>query len=65
MTDILNHFREDGRAFLAEHGGKAPIGRAAEPREIAEIVAVLASERASFIVGAVVMADGGMSVPAG
>jgi NAD(P)-dependent dehydrogenase (short-subunit alcohol dehydrogenase family) len=65
VTDILNHFREDGRAFLAEHGGKAPIGRAAEPREIAEIVAFLASERASFIVGAVVMADGGMSVPAG
>jgi NAD(P)-dependent dehydrogenase (short-subunit alcohol dehydrogenase family) len=56
---------EDGRGFLAEHARKAPIGRAAEPEEIAEIVAFLASDRASFIVGSVVMADGGMSVPIG
>jgi NAD(P)-dependent dehydrogenase (short-subunit alcohol dehydrogenase family) len=45
------------------HGTKAPIGRAAQPPEIAEIVAFLASDRASFIVGSGVMADGGMSVP--
>ncbi|ALB53974.1 SDR family oxidoreductase [Cronobacter universalis] len=63
VTNILNHFREDGREFLAEHGQSAPIGRAAEPHEIAEVAAFLASERASFIVGAVVMADGGMTVP--
>jgi NAD(P)-dependent dehydrogenase (short-subunit alcohol dehydrogenase family) len=62
VTNLLNHFREDGREFLAEHGKKAPIGRAAEPEEIAEIVAFLASERASFVVGSVFMADGGMSV---
>jgi NAD(P)-dependent dehydrogenase (short-subunit alcohol dehydrogenase family) len=60
--DVLNHFRKDGREFLAQHGTKAPIGRAAQPPEIAEIVAFLASDRASFIVGSVVMADGGMSV---
>ena len=65
VTNILDHFRDDGREFLAEHGRNAPIGRAAQPREIAEIVAFLASDRASFIVGAVVMADGGMSVPIG
>jgi NAD(P)-dependent dehydrogenase (short-subunit alcohol dehydrogenase family) len=62
VTNLLNHFRPDGREFLAEHGKAAPIKRAARPEEIAEIVAFLASERASFIVGAVVMADGGMSV---
>jgi NAD(P)-dependent dehydrogenase (short-subunit alcohol dehydrogenase family) len=62
VTNLLNHFRKDGREFLAEHGAKAPIGRAADPAEIAEIVAFLASDRASFIVGSVVMADGGMSV---
>src|SRR4051794_23043763 len=44
------------------HGTKAPIGRAVQPPGIAEIVAFLASDRASFIVGSVVMADGGMSV---
>jgi NAD(P)-dependent dehydrogenase (short-subunit alcohol dehydrogenase family) len=65
VTNLLTHFMEDGRGFLAEHGRKAPIGRAAEPEEIAEIVAFLASDRASFIVGSVVMADGGMSVPIG
>ncbi|QEL22019.1 SDR family oxidoreductase [Bosea sp. F3-2] len=65
VTNLLNHFRDDGREFLAEHGKNAPIGRAADPVEIAEIVAFLASDRASFIVGSVVMADGGMSVPIG
>src|ERR1700730_8441005 len=65
VTNLLNHFMEDGRSFLAEHGTKAPIGRAADPAEIAEIVAFLASDRASFIVGSVVMADGGMSVAIG
>jgi NAD(P)-dependent dehydrogenase (short-subunit alcohol dehydrogenase family) len=44
---------EDGRGFLAEHGTNAPIGRAAQPEEIAEIVAFLASDRASFIIGPV------------
>jgi NAD(P)-dependent dehydrogenase (short-subunit alcohol dehydrogenase family) len=62
VTNLLNHFMDDGPGFLAEHGKAAPIGRAAKPDEIADIVAFLASDRASFIVGAVVMADGGMSV---
>jgi NAD(P)-dependent dehydrogenase (short-subunit alcohol dehydrogenase family) len=62
ITNLLNTFREDGREFLAEHGAKAPIGRAAQPREIAEVVAFLASDRASFAVGSVFMVDGGYSV---
>ena len=65
VINILNHFRDDGREFLAGHGKNAPIGRAAHPREIAEVAAFLASERASFIVGAMVMADGGMTVQVG
>ncbi|MFD4839556.1 SDR family NAD(P)-dependent oxidoreductase [Achromobacter sp. NPDC058515] len=62
VTNIANHIHADGPAFLAEHGKNAPIRRAAQPREIAEVIAFLASEKASYIVGAVVMADGGMSV---
>lgn len=62
VTNLLDTFRDDGREFLSEHGKAAPIGRAAQPREIAEIVAFLASERASFVVGSIVMADGGFSV---
>ena len=65
VTNILNDVVEDGPGFLAQHGEKTPIKRAAQPEEIAEVVAFLASERASYILGAVVMADGGMSVPAG
>jgi NAD(P)-dependent dehydrogenase (short-subunit alcohol dehydrogenase family) len=55
----------NGRDFLAEHGKNAPIGRAAQPEEIAEVVAFLASDKASFLVGSVVMADGGYSVQVG
>ncbi len=62
VTNILNEVHEDGPGFLAEHGKHAPIGRAARPEEIAEVIAFLGSPKASFIVGAVVMADGGMSV---
>lgn len=62
VTNITNEIAGGGPAFLSEHGKKAPIRRAAQPEEIAEVIAFLASEKASYIVGAVVMADGGMSV---
>jgi len=67
LTNILNKVAPDGNgvAALATHGEGAPIGRAANPEEIAEVVLFLASERASFMVGSVVMADGGMSVRVG
>jgi NAD(P)-dependent dehydrogenase (short-subunit alcohol dehydrogenase family) len=62
VTNLLNSFRADGREFLAEHGKLAPIKRAAQPEEIAEVIAFLASDKASFVVGSILMADGGMSV---
>jgi NAD(P)-dependent dehydrogenase (short-subunit alcohol dehydrogenase family) len=62
VTNLLNTFREDGREFLSEHGKAAPIKRTAQPEEIAEVVCFLASDKASFMVGSIVMADGGMSV---
>jgi NAD(P)-dependent dehydrogenase (short-subunit alcohol dehydrogenase family) len=65
VTDLLNDFMPDGREFLANHGKNAPIGRAARPEEIAEVIAFLACEKASFLVGSVVMADGGFSVQVG
>ncbi len=67
LTNILNDAAPDGNgvAALAAHGEGAPIGRAANPKEIAEVVLFLASDRASFMVGSVVMADGGMSVKVG
>lgn len=65
VTNIWAGKMENGPEFLADHGRKAPIGRAAEAKEIAEVAAFLASDRASFIVGSVVMTDGGMSVKIG
>ncbi|WP_242127203.1 SDR family NAD(P)-dependent oxidoreductase [Sphingobium sp. Sx8-8] len=43
----------------AQLAGKAPLGRMAEPEEIAAAVAFLASEDASFITGSTLVADGG------
>ncbi|MCE0764239.1 SDR family oxidoreductase [Pseudonocardia kujensis] len=65
VTHILDHIHDDGPGFLAEHGSGTPIGRAAQPREIAQVIAFLASEQAAYLVGSIVMADGGMSVAAG
>src|ERR1700753_4185443 len=62
VTNLLNEIMPDGPQFLVDHGKNAPIGRAAQPEEIAEVAAFLVSDKASFIVGAVVMADGGMSI---
>lgn len=58
-TGILDDIRPDGREFLREHGKGAPIGRVAQPLEIAEVIAFVASDKASFMTGSVVMADGG------
>jgi NAD(P)-dependent dehydrogenase (short-subunit alcohol dehydrogenase family) len=65
VTNLLNHFMPNGREFLAKHGASAPIGRAAQPEEIAQVAAFLASDKASFMVGSIVMADGGYSVQVG
>jgi NAD(P)-dependent dehydrogenase (short-subunit alcohol dehydrogenase family) len=40
-------------------GQSTPLARMAEPREIAEVILFLASERASYITGATLAADGG------
>lgn len=41
--------------------GSPPFGRIAEPREVADIVVMLASSRASYVSGTVVEVDGGES----
>ena len=58
-TDILEGIVEDSRQTLASYGHVHALGRVAQPAEIAESIAFLASPAASFITGALVMADGG------
>jgi len=50
--------RERGKAFL---GTRHPIGRMAEASEIGEVVLWLASARSSFVSGAEIAADGGLT----
>ena len=48
-----------GQSWLAESIPKVPVRRAAEPEDIAEVVAFLASPRNRFVVGETVIASGG------
>ncbi|GAA4241867.1 SDR family oxidoreductase [Actinomadura meridiana] len=58
-TDIMEGVVENGREMLASFGPAHPIGRIGAPEEVAETVAFLASDAASFITGALVPVDGG------
>jgi NAD(P)-dependent dehydrogenase (short-subunit alcohol dehydrogenase family) len=54
--------RASGRSpdeVLKEQTAEIPLGRVAEPEEIARVAAFLASPMASYVTGAVIPMDGG------
>lgn len=58
-NDLQNLIGRDGTEFFNE---LIPLGRHGRPEEIARSVLYLASDQSSFTTGAMLMADGGMSV---
>jgi NAD(P)-dependent dehydrogenase (short-subunit alcohol dehydrogenase family) len=58
-TRARNRFGDEGRYLELAAG--LPLGRAAKPREIADMMAFLASDRSGYTSGVIVTIDGGLS----
>lgn len=58
-TDMVRVLGAETRRMLEE---ETPLGRLGRPEDVAEAVAFLASDRAAFITGQVLTADGGFTV---
>lgn len=59
LTDLVKDLVAKGALNLGNIEERTPMGRTARPEEIAEAIAFLASERASFITGVTLPVDGG------
>ncbi|MEA4896330.1 MAG: SDR family oxidoreductase [Oscillospiraceae bacterium] len=58
-TDMMAGFSEEDKNRLAE---QTPLCRLGKPSEVAELAAFLASEKAAFITGQIIGADGGFAI---
>ena len=58
-TPMVERFTHDNPAALEQLKQLEPVGRLGRPREVAELALFFASDRSSFITGAVIPVDGG------
>jgi NAD(P)-dependent dehydrogenase (short-subunit alcohol dehydrogenase family) len=61
-TPMLEGWNEDPADMAAWLERYVPLGRLAQPAEIAEAIAFLGSDNAAYITGHVLMVDGGMAI---
>ena len=64
MTEITEPFKEDA-GLMAKFADRIPMGRAAEPEEVASVIVFLASDDAGFVTGVNLPVDGGLSASNG
>jgi NAD(P)-dependent dehydrogenase (short-subunit alcohol dehydrogenase family) len=65
VAKLFASFDEATRAAMAEAPDLHPLGRSATPAEVAAVIAFLASEDASDVVGACLPVDGGLTAKLG
>ena len=58
-TEMMQDWDRVTPGIIAANNAATPMGRMAEPREVAEVAAWLLSDRASMVTGAIVPVDGG------
>ncbi|MET8688272.1 glucose 1-dehydrogenase [Streptomyces sp. NPDC004732] len=60
LTEMLREWDAESPGTIDNLNSQTPLGRAADPEEIAQAAAWLLSDRASYVTGTVLRVDGGM-----